>query len=49
MLAQVNFTKEEFASITLAFPLAFPTKEITSIKIPEIYKEAVNNPKYGKQ
>ena len=34
MLAQVNFTKEEFAFITSAFPSAFPAEEIAGIKIP---------------
>ena len=34
MLAQVNFTKEEFAFITLAFLLVFSAEEIASIKIP---------------
>ena len=33
MLAQVDFTKEEFAFITLAFLSVFPAKEIASIKI----------------
>jgi hypothetical protein len=34
MLAQVDFTKEEFAFITSAFPSAFPAEEIAGIKIP---------------
>ena len=34
MLAQVNFTKEEFTFITLVFLSAFPAEEIAGIKIP---------------
>lgn len=49
MLAQVDLTEEEFAFITSTFSSAFPAEEIAGIKIPRTYKEAVNDPKYGKQ